>query len=316
MKVLSKTKIFKGVYSALPTPFNDDDSIDFSSWEKLIDQQIKAKVHGIVPCGTTGESPALNEDEKFELIERAVKKCRGTELQVIAGTGSNNTQDTVKTSKMAEKLGADACLVVTPYYNKPTQEGLLLHFNEVAEHAPVILYNVPSRTSVSLAVPTVVKLSAHKNIVGIKEATGNLALFTEMKIEVAKNMKTPKPFCFLTGDDPTLWSFFASSGDGVISVASNLLPRCIRMIFEDWSEGRVGAGYKLFEHLFPLLQNLFIETNPVPVKYLMQKRGIIPAKARLPLSPLSKANEEKLLTTWNDLLDHLKNDQPREDLRG
>ncbi|MEW6058398.1 MAG: 4-hydroxy-tetrahydrodipicolinate synthase [Bdellovibrionota bacterium] len=316
MQILSNTNSFKGIFTAIVTPFSPDGSIDWRGYERLVDLQLDGGVHGIVSCGTTGESPTLSSEEKQSLIEFTVRKCAKRAL-VIAGTGGNETQKTVLDSKKAAQAGADAVLVVTPYYNKPSQAGLEAHFKAVADECPVpvILYNVPGRTGVSLAADTVGKLSQHPQIVGIKEATGNLNLLTEMKAAVAARPSS-KPFYFLSGDDPTFWPFLACGGDGVISVASNILPRCMRVMYEDWNEGRIGGGLSLHERLLAFFNTLFIEPNPVPVKAVLSWEHQTHPRVRLPLVEMQQENGEKLKAVWNALLPHLKKDRPREDLHG
>lgn len=322
MQVLSKensSPVFRGIFTALVTPFLPDGSLDLKAYERLIDAQLQSGVHGVVPVGTTGESPTLSAEEKLLLIRTAAAKCRGRAL-VIAGTGSNDTLKTIKDSKAASEAGADAVLVVTPYYNKPSQAGLDAHFRAIADESPVpvILYNVPGRTGVSLAAATVAKLSTHPKIVGIKEATGNLTLLTEIRQAVANqaNRKKDKPFYSLSGDDVTFWPFMASGGDGVISVSSNVLPVCMRMMFEDWNEGRIGTGLALHEKLCHFFNTLFIESNPVPVKQVLGWQGRMNANVRLPLVGLHPESAEKLKRSWEALLPHLREDHPREDIHG
>lgn len=313
---MNSEKNFRGIFTALVTPFLEDGSIDWKNYERLLDAQIAGGIHGVVPCGTTGETPTLSSEEKRMLIENAVKRCKGKAL-VIAGTGSNDTAKTVYDSKHACEAGVDALLVVTPYYNKPSQAGMEAHFRAVADASsvPVILYNVPGRTGVSLAAATVGRLATHPNIVGIKEATGNLALLTEMRAAVAAQAQS-KPFYFLSGDDPTFWPFMACGGDGVISVVSNIAPRSMRMIYEDWNEGRMGSGLALHEKLSPLFNHLFIEPNPVPVKTVLSWMKRMNTRVRLPLVEMQPDTTEKLKRVWDDLLPHLKEDRPREDING
>jgi 4-hydroxy-tetrahydrodipicolinate synthase len=317
MQILSNesSKKFEGVFTALVTPFLPDGAIDWKSYERLLDGQLASGVHGVVPCGTTGEAPTLSSEEKRALVEKAVSKC-GDRALVIAGTGGNDTAATIRDSKAACTAGADAILVVTPYYNKPSQAGLEAHFRAVADESsvPVILYNVPSRTAVSLAPATVARLATHPQVVGIKEATGNLSLLAEMRAAVGA--KTTKPFYFLSGDDVTYWPFLACGGQGVISVASNILPSCLRMMFEDWKEGRIGSGLALHEKLAAFFGSLFIEANPVPVKTVLSWLNKMNPGTRLPLVALEPGNAEKLKASWMSLLPHLRNDRPREDLRG
>ncbi|MBI3542939.1 MAG: 4-hydroxy-tetrahydrodipicolinate synthase [Deltaproteobacteria bacterium] len=321
MRILSSessSKIFKGVYTALVTQFLPDGSLDLKNFDKLLDAQLAGGVHGVVPCGTTGESPVLTSEEKLALVRASVAKCKGRAL-VIAGTGSNDTVKTLKDSKAAADAGADALLVVTPYYNKPSQAGLEAHFRAVADEStvPVILYNVPGRTGVSLAPSTVAKLSLHPRILAIKEATGNMATLTEMRLAVTQlQAQAKKPFYFLSGDDPTFWPFLANGGDGVISVSSNVLPACMRMMYEDWNEGRTGQGLALHEKTFSFFNMLFVEANPVPVKALLASLGRMGATVRAPLAELQPESFEKLKRSWDALLPHLRGDRPREDIHG
>ncbi len=247
------------------------------------------------------------------MIDRAVSICKKSNTLIIAGTGTNNTAESSYFTSLASQLKIDACLVVTPYYNKPSQEGLRQHFLEVAEstknNIPIILYNVPSRTSVSLAPTTVSALSTHKKIIGIKEASANLALFTEMRRAVRRT-KPENNFYFLSGDDATFWPFLASGGDGVISVTSNLVPNSMRVLFENWQDRKLIGGLTLFEKMFPLFTQLFIDSNPVPLKHLMGFLKIIPPYCRLPLSKLSDFNASKLLKTWKSLHSSIKEDRP------
>ncbi len=322
MQILSNENsrpVFKGIYTALVTPFLPDGSVDMKNYERLLDAQLAGGVHGVVPCGTTGESPVLTSEEKLLLIKTAVKKCKGRAL-VVAGTGSNDTLKTLQDSKAACEAGVDGLLVVTPYYNKPSQAGLEAHFRAVADGvtAPIILYNVPGRTCVSLAPATVARLSTHPRIAGIKEATGNLGLLTEMRNAVAQQpgRKADVPFYFLSGDDITFWPFLACGGDGVISVSSNILPSCMRMLYEDWNEGRNGSGLALHDKLSHFFNMLFIEPNPVPLKTLLGWQGRMNAKVRLPLVEMDIMNAEKLRRSWDALLPHLQKDNPREDIHG
>ncbi len=317
MRILSKENCFRGIYTALVTPFTSEGAIDHDAWDALLKAQLRAGVHGVVPCGTTGESPTLSNGEKLVLIQSAVKACVPTKgkTAVVAGTGTNDTRETCEFTAQVSELGVDACLVVTPYYNKPSQAGLERHFKFVADASkvPIILYNVPGRTGVSLTPATVARLATHPNIAGIKEASGDLNLF--MRMRAAVGQETKRAFYFLSGDDPTFWPFLAMGGDGMISVASNVVPGCMRMIFENWNEGRTGAGFALFEKLHPLLRNLFIEANPVPLKQILSYIGKATSIVRPPLAPLSPENAAKLKAVWDALLPHLKEDRPREELR-
>lgn len=309
---------FKGIYTALVTPFLPDGAIDWKSYEALLEAQLRGQVHGIVVCGTTAESPTLAIEEKRDLIKMAVQKCRSRAF-VVAGTGSNDTMKTIRDSQAACQLGVDALLVVTPYYNKPSQAGLEAHFNTVANEcsAPIVLYNVPGRTGVSLAATTVAKLARHPRIVGIKEATGNMALMSEMKVAVDTALAgTKRHFSFLSGDDVTFLPFLACGGDGIISVASNVLPNCMRMLFEDWMEGRVGSAQALHDKLTLFFNALFIEPNPVPTKAILSWNEKMGSNVRLPLVEMQPENAKKVKQVWDALLAHLKADRPREDIHG
>lgn len=296
----SPNKPFRGVFTAIVTPFLKDGAIDWNGFDHLVKNQIKANVSGIVPCGTTGESPTLSKEEKLKLIEKSVELCDGRIL-VIAGTGSNSTADTVEFTKLACSKGADAALVVVPYYNKPSQSGLEAHYLAVAEAStiPIFLYNVPGRTGISLTAATVGKLAKHPRIIGIKEASGNLALLTEIRRAV--RAQTNKEFIYLTGDDPTLAPFLASGGDGVISVASNILPQAVGEICRFAEKGDWKEAFFLHETLYEFFNNLFVEANPVPCKSLLAWNGLIEDSFRLPLTSMSTENAAKLKKTWEQI---------------
>ncbi len=302
----AKTK-FSGVFTAITTPFLKESSIapsiDWKGYEHLLRMQIKGGVQGIVPCGTTGESPTLTKVEKQKLIEKTVEHCGSAgphKPLVIAGTGSNNTADTVENSKIACGLGVDALLVVVPYYNKPSQAGMNAHFQVVAEAStkPIFLYNVPGRTGISLTPATVAQLAQHPNIIGIKEASGNLALFSEMR--QALRLRDINDFVFLTGDDPTLLPFMACGGDGVISVASNLIPSTFVKLCQ-MAKKMDPEALPLFESLIDFLNILFVEANPVPCKSLLAWTGHIEEVFRLPLVGLSPDNAQKVKSLWTKL---------------
>lgn len=270
-------KNFKTTITALITPFKND-RVDFLSLEKLVQFQLKNKIGGFVINGTTAESPTLEWTEVEEIF-RKVKTWVPKDFPLIIGTGSNSTQKTIELSQAAEKLGADAVLVVVPYYNKPPQRGLVAHFNKVADSIkiPTILYNVPSRTITSLTLESIVTLSKNKNIIGIKEATGN--------IELAKNIlqNCPKDFILLSGDDGTYPDFLEVGGHGVISVASHILPQAFVQLLQAPTQREAYTKY------LPLIQLLFAEANPIPVKKALQLLEIIEtAELRLPLCELEE----------------------------
>ena len=277
--------MFKGAITAIVTPFKNG-QIDYDAYEKLVKFQIKGKIDGVVPCGTTGESATLSYDEHNKVVEMTVKLVN-KKVPVIAGTGANSTDEALELTAYAKKVGADASLQVTPYYNKPSQEGLYRHFKKIAENIdiPIILYNVPGRTGVNLSPETVVRLSQIPNIVGIKEASGNINQVTEICRSVKK-----KNFSVLSGDDSLTLPILSVGGVGVISVASNIVPAKISKMIDLYLKGDVQKAVALHYELYPLMQSLFIETNPVPVKAALNLMGMINNEVRLPLSELSDAN--------------------------
>lgn len=280
---------FKGVFTALITPFKNQ-KIDYPSLEKLVKQQLGGKIEGFVINGTTAESPNLKDEDVAEIF----KKVRGwtkSNIPLILGTGSNSTEKTVENTRQAGEMGADAALVVVPYYNKPPQQGLYLHFKAVAESSkiPVILYNVPGRTITSLDPETVSRLSEIKSIIGIKEATGD--------IEIEKKIieRTHKDFILLSGDDGTYAEFLKNRGHGVISVATHVIPEVFISITNAARKGLHDEGGALIKKYKTLIDLLFIEANPIPVKRALQFMGIIEsAELRLPLVEMSKEASEKL----------------------
>jgi 4-hydroxy-tetrahydrodipicolinate synthase len=274
--------MFEGSIPALVTPMGEDGSIDFGAWEKLLDFHLAAGTDGVVVGGTTGESPVLDRGEIEELIRRA-KSQTGGRIPVIAGSGTNSTARTVALSRAAEAAGADALLVVTPYYNKPTQEGLFQHFSAVADAVdiPVILYNVPGRTACDMLADTVARLSQHPRIVGVKEATGDIAR------GVAILRQSRPGFLLLSGDDPTAAELIRIGARGVISVTANVAARAMHELCAAGLAGRHGEAMAINERLIPLHKALFIESNPIPVKWAVHRLGLIGPGIRLPLTPLS-----------------------------
>jgi len=284
--------MFTGTYTAIVTPFRDD-QIDAQALERLIKEQIKAGVNGIVPVGTTGESPTLSYEEHIQVIELAVKFAAGR-IQVLAGSGGNSTREAVYLTEHAEKVGADGSLQVAPYYNKPTQEGLFQHFYEVAQHTrlPIVLYSIPSRCGIEIGVQTIQRLVRYcKNIVGIKEAGGNPDRVSQLRAALGPN------FAILSGDDALTLPFMALGAQGVISVASNVIPRPIAQMVRACNNGSPRAALKIHEKYYPLLKDLFIETNPVPVKAALAMMGQIEEEYRLPLVPMSAKNRQTLRAT-------------------
>jgi 4-hydroxy-tetrahydrodipicolinate synthase len=290
-------KQFKGVYTAIVTPFKKDGSIDWKSLEKIVELQIQANVAGIVPCGTTGESPTLTEEEQVLVIKRVVE-LTNRRCQVIAGTGSNSTSHAVHLSKAAEKVGVDGCLVVNPYYNKPTQEGLYRHFKAVADsvNIPIVAYNIKGRTGVNLETDTLLRLiSTCPNIIADKEASGDLVQIEE----VIK--KTPVDFCTLSGDDNLTLPILEMGGDGVISVASNFIPEKIVTLVELALAKKSEEAKQLHNSLMPLFEAIFIETNPIPIKAALAMHGICEENYRLPICELRPENRKRFESVLSEL---------------
>jgi len=289
--------MFRGTFTALVTPFNND-RIDEASFGRLIEFQIENGITGIVPVGTTGESPTLDHAEHLRVIELAVQLAKGR-CKVIAGTGSNSTSEAITLTKDAEKAGADAVLLVAPYYNKPTQEGLFRHFKAIADSTglPVILYSIPGRCGIEIAVETVERLSATcQNILAIKEAGGSVERVNQLRSAL------PDSFDVLSGDDSLTVPFMASGAVGVISVASNLIPREVCQMVRTFLEGDVVAARNLHFRHYSLFKDLFLESNPVPVKTALAWAGIIAkADVRLPLCEMSAVNTKKLRSTLENL---------------
>jgi 4-hydroxy-tetrahydrodipicolinate synthase len=281
--------MFKGSIPALITPMRDDGSIDFAAWDRLLDFHLTEGSDGIVVGGTTGESPTLTGDELGSLISGAKARVAGR-VPVIAGSGGNSTTRSVALSRAAVEAGADALLVVTPYYNRPTQEGLYRHFTAIADAAgaPVILYNVPSRTSCDLLPETVARLATHPWIVGIKEATGDVT-----RGEAVMRL-CPDDFLLLSGDDPTAVALMGIGARGVISVTANVVPRAMHQICAAALSGRFDLAAALDRRVALLHQALFVEPNPIPVKWIMHRMGLTGAGIRLPLTPLSDSQHGPL----------------------
>ncbi len=281
--------MFKGSIVAIATPFKDG-QIDEPTLRKLVEFQIKSGTNGIVPCGTTGESPTLSNDEHARVIDICIQTAQGR-IPIIAGTGSNSTAEAVALTKHAAQIGASGVLQVSPYYNKPTQEGLYRHFKAVSECAdiPIILYNIAGRTAVNIEPTTIARL-AHdcKNIIGVKEASGSISQMQTTKL------LCPEDFILLSGDDALLLPILSIGGTGVISVAANIVPEDILKIIANFHAGNILAAQKAHYKILPLLQALFIETNPIPVKVAMALMGLCSAEIRLPLCEMSPAHQEQL----------------------
>ncbi len=284
--------MFRGTFTALVTPFRDG-RIDVTAFEKLIETQIAAGITGVVAIGTTGESPTLSHDEREQAILLAVEIARGR-CQVLAGTGSYSTSDAITATLAAEKLGVDGALVVAPYYNKPSQEGLFRHFRAIAQatRLRIMLYNIPGRCGVDINAPTVERLAAEcSNIVSIKEASGSVERVSDLR------SRLPEAFTVLSGDDGLTLPFMAAGAVGVVSVASNLLPAEVCALVHAFESGDLKSAQKIHRRLSGIFKDLFIEPNPVPVKAALAWRGLMSSEVRLPLCEMSTANEKRLRET-------------------
>jgi 4-hydroxy-tetrahydrodipicolinate synthase len=289
--------MFKGVFTAIITPFKKDESVDEESLKKLIDFNIDNGISGIVPCGTTGESPTLDHDEHDRVIELTVQHVNNR-VPVIAGTGSNSTKEAIRLTKHAEGAGTDACLLVNPYYNKPTQEGLYRHFKAIADSVsiPCVVYNIKGRTGVNVETKTLMRLAKDcKNIVAVKEASGDL---NQIKDVIAKR---PEGFSVLSGDDNITLDLIRSGGNGVISVASNLVPDKMAAMVKAALDEDFEKAAKMNKELSPLFEAEFIETNPIPIKAALAMRGMCEEVYRLPMCELRPENREKLKQVLNEM---------------
>ena len=284
--------MFAGTYTALVTPFHKG-RVDEGAYQKLIRDQVRGGVDGIVPVGTTGESPSLGFDEHIWVIELAVRAAKGR-VKVLAGTGANSTAEAIHLTRAAEAAGADGSLQVTPYYNKPSQEGLFQHFKKIARapRLPIILYSLPGRCNIAIEVPTVQRLAkACKNIVGIKEAGGDADRVSQLRAALGQ------AFTILSGDDALTLPFMAVGAEGVISVASNIIPRQIAKMVNAFAAGKAAEALKLHQKYYPMFRDLFIETNPVPTKAALAMLGRCAEEYRLPLCKMSAANRAQLART-------------------
>ena len=276
-----------GSMVALITPMYENGDVDFSALEKLVNFHIEAGTRAIVSVGTTGESATLNHDEHIEVMKKTIEYSSGR-IPVIAGTGANSTSEAVELTQAAKDMNADACLLVTPYYNKPTQEGLYQHYKKIAESVEIdqILYNVPGRTGVDMSVDTIVRLSDISNIIGVKDATGDL--------NVARSLieKCPESFILLSGDDGTAIDFIIMGGHGGISVTANVVPKLLSSAYDLAIRGNVDKAKEIDLEISNLHSHLFIESNPIPVKWAMHKMGFCDKGIRLPLTILETKSQE------------------------
>jgi len=287
---------FTGLGTALVTPFKHDTSIDEAAVRRLVRRQIDAGVHFVSPCGTTGEAPTLSQAEKIRVVQLVVDEAAGR-VPVLAGAGGYDTREVIQLAREYERLGVDGILSVTPYYNKPTQEGLFQHYKAIADSTalPIVLYNVPGRTGVNLETATVLRLSALSTIVGVKEASGSLVQMSEIVASA------PADFILLSGDDPIAVAVMSIGGRGLVSVASNAVPAEMAQIIELAEKGDFPAARKLHLWLLPFLQVNFVESNPIPVKAAMAAMGLLEERYRLPLVPPGHAARDRIMRVLQEL---------------
>ena len=285
----------QGSFVALVTPMLENGSLDFDALEALVEWHIESETNGIVSVGTTGESATVSVPEHLEIIKKTID-CVDGRVPVIAGTGGNSTQEAIDLTQTAAELGADYALIVTPYYNKPNQEGLFQHFIKIADSVeiPQILYNVPSRTACDLRPDTVMRLASHQNIVGIKEALDSSERLSEL-IRISQTVADQKNFSVFSGDDPSFSSFMANGGDGVISVAANIVPKYISQICSLNLSDQFDHAEELNSILKNLYELLFVESNPIPVKWMLNRMKRIQSGIRLPLVPYNESFHEKTI---------------------
>jgi 4-hydroxy-tetrahydrodipicolinate synthase len=303
---------FRGAFTALITPMKESGEVDYEGFRRLVNFQITEGIDGLVPLGTSGENPTLDEDEEEKLIEIVLKEAKGT-VPVIIGCGSNDTKHMVIYTGRAKKMGADAALVVTPYYNKPNDEGLLRHFEAAAAVGiPVIVYNIASRTGRNIPTPLMKKIAAIPGIAGVKEASGDINQMGDTIREIALPRRAGGgAFSVLSGDDALTLPLAALGGDGVISVISNLLPAKVKALTRAALDGRYEEARRLHYELLPFIKAAFVETNPVPIKRALTLAGLSGGPARLPLGPLSPASEALLKAAMEGLGVKINNSQTR-----
>ena len=280
--------MFQGYFTALITPFKSG-KIDEKRFQALVEWQIKEGIHGLVPCGTTGESPTLSQAEHTRIVELTVEVAKG-KVPVVAGAGSNSTEHAIELARIGKKAGADAALVVTPYYNKPTQEGLYQHFKSINDHVdiPIIIYNIPPRSVVDMSVQTMARLAQLRNIAGVKDATGDVARVSRTRLAIGTK------FCQMSGEDAIALALLAHGGHGCISVTSNVAPRLCAEFYAAWAARDLSLALTYQDRLMPMHETLFIESNPVPVKYAASLLGLCDPGVRLPLAPLADASKKKV----------------------
>lgn len=281
--------MFRGVYTALITPFTADGAVDEAALRRIVNAQIDAGIAGLVPVGTTGESPTVTHKENVHIVGIVIDEARGR-VPVIAGTGSNSTAEAIDMTAQAKELGAAASLQVAPYYNKPSQEGFYQHFTTIADKVdlPMVVYNIPGRTGKNIETETLKRMTEHRNIVAVKEASGSIPQMMDVLSTV------PDDFDVLSGDDNLAFSLTALGGRGVISVASNLVPARVVKMIDQALKGEIEHARKDHFELLPLFKALFIDTNPIPIKYMMHRAGFCAERYRLPMVPLSAKDKETI----------------------
>lgn len=288
--------MFKGSLVALITPMREDGSVDEKAYAAFVDWQINEGTHAVVPVGTTGESPTLSHQEHRRVVEIAIDVAKGR-VPVIAGAGSNSTEEAIALTRHAKEAGADAALIVTPYYNKPTQEGMYLHYTAIADAVdlPIIIYNIPPRSVVDMSVETMARLAKHRNIIGVKDATANLTR------PLHTSRACGESFVQLSGEDHTALAFNTAGGVGCISVTANVAPRLCSEMQTAWAEGRFQEAIAIQNRLVPLHDALFAETSPGPVKFAASLLGKTSERCRLPLAPLMPATREKVKAAMTEV---------------
>ena len=280
--------MFEGILTALVTPFRDG-AVDDRALAALVDRQVAAGIHGVVPCGSTGESATLSHAEHRHVVDVVVEAAAGR-IPVVAGTGSNSTREAIELTLHARQAGADGALLLSPYYNKPTQEGIYLHYEAVARETgfPLVIYNIPGRTASNIAPATLARLAELEHVVGVKEACGDIDQIAHVIASC------PDEFSVLSGDDALLLPLLAVGGDGCISTTSNVAPESIGALFTAWQAGDTQRALEIHQQLLPLFDVLFCETNPIPVKAALALMGLVGDEIRLPLTPIGEANRERL----------------------
>ncbi len=287
--------MFNGVNTALITPFSGNE-LDEAALKKLIESQIEGGVDGIAICGTTGESPTLTHEEHLRAIELAVKFANG-KAKIIAGTGSNSTKEAIDMTNFAKKVGADGCLIVAPYYNKPTPDGIYQHFSELNKCGiPLIVYNIPGRSVINISDDLIARMAKDfENVVAVKDATGDLTRIANLRSKIGED------FCYLSGEDPTIVGFMAMGGDGIISVTSNIAPKLCKSLMNFCNSGDYTMAKEAQDKLLELNQAMFCETNPIPVKYAAHLLDLCESEIRLPLCHPSDESKEKILSALKNV---------------